>query len=218
MAQDCMILCPCWQDCEIIYHWVTKVCKVSLLWIKIPSYFINTSTSQILSQIWYHSTQFILNTYCLIINLPYVCILKEHTVAATSMIIWPITTSLRKMVHHTSHSAMIDIICVLDDHLIALDSCKVTILSLLDCSVAFHLVLHSTLLHHLNHYFVISGMVLKWLDSDRCLKMAWCSMMIKRNSLSWILDIFHVLLFHQLWLHLIALPIHEGQGSQSYHQ
>ncbi len=53
--------------------------------------------------------------------------------------------------YRPNHSTETAIITVLNDLLTALDSKKSVLLSLLDCSAAFDLVSHSTLLHRLNH-------------------------------------------------------------------
>ena len=57
------------------------------------------------------------------------------------------------------------IVTVLNDLLIALDSHKSVLLSLLDCSAAFDLVSYTILLHLLQHRLGIKDTALKWFES-----------------------------------------------------
>ena len=54
---------------------------------------------------------------------------------------------------------------MLNDFLVASDSGKVSVLTLLDLSAAFDKIDHHIVLHRLQHYFGVSGSVLNWFQS-----------------------------------------------------
>ena len=67
--------------------------------------------------------------------------------------------------YRPNHSPETAIVTVLNDLLTALDSKNSVLLSLLDCSAAFDLVSHSTLLHRLSHCLGIRDTALEWFKS-----------------------------------------------------
>ncbi len=107
-----------------------------------------------------------LNNYRPISNLPYISKLVERVVAkqlttylAANSLFEPLQSA-----YQSNHSTETALLHVLNDLLVALDSCSEVFVRLLDCSAAFDLVDHSILLHSLNSGLGLSA-ALDWLCS-----------------------------------------------------
>ncbi len=106
-----------------------------------------------------------LNNYRLVSNLPYISKVIEQVVA--SQLVAHLTTNclnqLDQLAYHQHHSTEMDLTCVLNDVLLAMDHRESVFLVLLDLSVAFDTVDHQLLPGHLAGRIGIDGVLLEWI-------------------------------------------------------
>ena len=108
-----------------------------------------------------------LNNYRPISNLTYISKLVERAVAAQLsdyLSIHGLQEPLQSA-YHKAHSTETTITRVLNDLLVAIDNQNMVYVTLLDCSAAFDLVDHPTLIHRLEHRLGVTGTALEWFRS-----------------------------------------------------
>ena len=90
------------------------------------------------------------------------CAIHPHNHLRSNNFTFPFQSDYR-----SGHSTEIALLRVLNDLLIASDSCLTSALTILNLSAAFDTIDHSnsSLLHRLKNYFHISGSVLSWFQS-----------------------------------------------------